>query len=625
MTASSPVPLRLRRSFGPGPWWPQRVWLLHWPLPRPAAGAWPPWEQLEPELQAGGLRWAQAAAWEPPLPRTDHPAAWVATLAARLLQPARVAASPLNGDPFAEPPLLPVPGSAATPGDPLSSPPLALDSLAFELLGEALPLAAHLLATLPRLQPLQPAGADPASLVPRLRRLRELVQRTCGDGFSDALLAEAHRRALPVWLIEPDNRLYQLGAGARSRWLAGSATEADSHFGAVLCQDKSRSHQLMRRLGLPVPRQVCVRREQELEAALARVGLPCVVKPIAQDRGRGVAVGLADLEAVRGAWHEAARYGDGAVLLESQIAGSDHRLMVLGGRFRFAVRREPPGVCGDGRRSVAALIEALNDDRRRRRARDGVSGPLLHDAALERRLAAAGLTLASVLPAGQTLLLRRNANVSTGGLRQEVSEQVHPVTRRRVEALAATLRLDALGVDLITPDIARPLEEVGGALIELNAMPQLLRTRAPELLDHLFPPQHDPHLPVRLVVRSADDGPDADLAALLEQLAPPGALCWWLAVPRRMARSLAWLGGLPLAERLRPYEDPGELLLDASVEAVLFLLDRLEVARHGLPVSRWQGLWRAQGAEAEPWPDLDAWLAAQAANTPAAGPGSAGR
>jgi D-alanine-D-alanine ligase-like ATP-grasp enzyme len=600
----------LRRTSGPGPWCARRAWLLAWPLPLPAAGAWPAWEQLEPELQAGGLRWARTSGWKPPLARADHPAAWVATLAARLLQPAGVAASPLGGDPFAQPPRLPEP-ALLRPLAPHPAPALALESLAFELLGEALPLAADLLATLPSLQPLRPHGADPASLVPRLRRLRELVQRTCGDGFNDALLTEAQRRGLPVWLIEPDNRLCQLGAGARSRWLAGTATDADSHFGAVLCQDKSRSHQLMRRLGLPVPRQICVRQERELEAALARVGLPCVVKPIAQDRGRGVAVDLPDLEAVRAAWREAARFGDGAVLVEQQIAGADHRLMVLGGRFRFAVRREPPSVCGDGRRHLAALIEALNDDRRRRRARDGVSGPFVPDAALERRLAASGLTLASVLPAGQELVLRRNANVSTGGLRREVSGQVHAATRRRVEALAATLRLDALGVDLVTPDIGRPLEAAGGALIELNAMPQLLRERAPELLDHLFPASDAAHLPVRLVVRPSDDGPDAALAALLEQLAPPGAPSWWLAVPRRMARSLAWLGGLPLAEQLRPYDDPVELLLDASVEAVLFLLDRLEVARHGLPTPEWQGLWLAPESGAEPWPALDAWLAAQ--------------
>ncbi len=617
MTALPPVPPRLRRSLGPGPWCDRRAWLLHWPLPRPAGGAWPAWAALEAELRAGGLRWG-AADWRPPLERPDHPAGWIATLAARLLQPAAVRAATLDADPFADPqdphdPLAPA-GSNAPLASP-EAPALALESLQFDLLGEALPLAADLLATLPSLQPLRPLCGDPAALLPRLRRLRELVQRCCNDGFSEALLAEADRRGLPSWLIEPDNRLYQLGNGARSRWLVASSTDADSHFGAVLSTDKSRSHRLMARLGLPVPRQVVVRGEEELAAAVARVGLPCVVKPIDQEQGRGVAVGLADLAAVGRAWQEAARYGQGVVLVEEQIEGDDHRLMVLGGRFAFAVCRQPPRIRGDGEHSVAELIEALNRDRLRRRARDGVSGPVSVDAVVRGRLATAGLSLASVLPVGQELVLRLNANVSSGGLRQDVSGRVHPATRRMVEALAATLRLDALGVDAVTPDISQPLGPGSGALIELNAMPQLLRERAGLLLDHLFPEPAAARLPAQVVVRRADDGADPALAALLERLAPPGDPRWRLAVPRAMPRSAAWL------ERLRPeaaacgrltvYREASELLLDASTAAVLFLLDRRELARHGLPLADPQAIWHepAGGPAAEPWPRLDGWLA----------------
>lgn len=601
LTVPPPIPPRLRRTLGPGPWCDHRAWLLHWPLPRPAAEPWPSWESLEAELERGGLRWGGVASWQPPLERSAHPAGWVATLAARLLQPARVLAQPLDADPFA--PLAP-------PASP-DAPPLALDSLQFDLLGEALPLAADLLATLPSLQPLRPLCRDPAGLISRLQRLREMVQRCCSDRFTEAVLAEAARRGLPSWLIEPDNRLYQIGSGARSRWLAASATDADSHFGAVLCRDKARSHRLMQRLGLPVPRQICVRGEDDLAAAVARVGLPCVVKPIDQEQGRGVAVGLADLEAVRRAWREASRYGQGGVLVEEQIAGVDHRLMVLGGCLTFAVRREPPRIRGDGRSTVATLIAALNDDRRQRHARDGVSGPLRVDAPVEERLAAAGLALESVLPAGQELVLRLNANVSTGGLRQDVSGQVHPLTRRMVEALAATLRLDALGVDVVARDIGQPLGPAVGALIELNAMPQLLSERAALLLHHLFPDPTAGHLPVRVVVRTSDDGTDPALAALLQRLAPPDDPRWVVAVPRALARTAAWLEGLRpdavATGRLRVYGDATELLLDATIPSLLFLLDREVLSRHGLPPSAPPELWWQPGPGPCPW--IEAWLA----------------
>src|SRR5262249_53157383 len=73
-----------------------------------------------------------------------------------------------------------------------------------------------------------------------------------------------------------------------------------------------------------------------------------------------------------------------------------------------------------------------------------------------------------------------NGNLSTGGTAADVTERVHPEVAARAAEAARAVGLDIAGVDVVTTDVTRPLEEVGGAVVEDNA--------APGLRSHLEPP-----------------------------------------------------------------------------------------------------------------------------------------
>ena len=88
-------------------------------------------------------------------------------------------------------------------------------------------------------------------------------------------------------------------------------------------------------------------------------------------------------------------------------------------------------------------------------------------------LARDGLQPDSVPLAGQVVALRSAANLSLGGLAEDVTDEVHPEVARTVERACRLVRLDMAGVDLITTDITRPLAETGGAILELNGRPGL--------------------------------------------------------------------------------------------------------------------------------------------------------
>jgi len=160
-------------------------------------------------------------------------------------------------------------------------------------------------------------------------------------------------------------------------------------------------------------------------------------------------------------------------MLEQHVPGDDHRLMVIDGRLVAAVRRDPPQLVGDGLRTVSELVEALNCERSVGLRRSRYRRPLALDAVVEDMLARQGLNPSSVPQTGRRVLLRSNANVSTGGTAADVTENLHPSIRNMAEQIAATLGLRACGVDFISTDRSRDPAEGGCAFIEVNAVPGL--------------------------------------------------------------------------------------------------------------------------------------------------------
>jgi cyanophycin synthetase len=76
-----------------------------------------------------------------------------------------------------------------------------------------------------------------------------------------------------------------------------------------------------------------------------------------------------------------------------------------------------------------------------------------------------------VPPDGAQVLLRGNANLSSGGTAEDVTALLPEETRDLCVRAARKVGLDVAGIDLVCADIAQPLREQGGAVIEVNAAP----------------------------------------------------------------------------------------------------------------------------------------------------------
>lgn len=338
-------------------------------------------------------------------------------------------------------------------------------------------------------------GDQPPDLGEALTRLRCI--RAQGDlGPSTAALVKAaQKRGIPVQRLD-DRSLIQLGYGKYQKRILATITAQTSCIGVDIAGDKTLTKKILEQAGIPVPPGQIVEDEEEALMVAADLGYPVVVKPDNGNQGKGVSLNLTTEEDIRGACGLVRQYSRG-LLLEKQIPGRHYRVLVVGGRAVAAAERIPARVEGDGIHTVAQLVELTNRDPRRGRGHEKCLTKIKIDRVVEAVLKRQGVGLDHIPPAGVRVLLRENANLSTGGTAVDVTADMHPDNAFLAVRAAQAVGLDVAGVDIVTADIAQPLLG-SGAIIEVNAAPGLRmhlypsegkgRDVAGEIIEHLFPP-----------------------------------------------------------------------------------------------------------------------------------------
>jgi cyanophycin synthetase len=309
---------------------------------------------------------------------------------------------------------------------------------------------------------------DDVAVIKQLREIDEDVRLGPSTG---SIVNAALARGVPYRRLTQGS-LVQFGWGVRQRRIWAAEVDATSAVSESIAQDKDLSKRLLQSAGVPVPFGRPVDDvEDGWRAATEEIGLPVVVKPLDGNQGKGVTVNVTTREHFELAFKSAEDIG--SVLVEKYLPGSDFRLLVVGNMLVAAARRDPPQVSGDGVSTVRQLVDAVNKDPRRG---DGHATSLtkmrLDDIAIE-RLRQQGLTVDSVPAKGQRVILRNNANLSTGGSATDVTDDVHPEVAQRAIAAAQIVGLHVCGVDVVAETVMRPLEEVNGGIVEVNAAPGL--------------------------------------------------------------------------------------------------------------------------------------------------------
>jgi D-alanine-D-alanine ligase-like ATP-grasp enzyme len=315
-----------------------------------------------------------------------------------------------------------------------------------------------------------------ANTIAEYRRQRsQAVQRTEQQraAFYDRVWREAASHLGAYVKTIPENILEIGLANGRTR-VHLNETAADDIVTLRLAADKLAVHRLVEAEGIPMPACLEFRVDawRPAETFLSRAEHACVVKPAhSGSGGLGVTTGVRDRRGLVLAIARAAVFGLD-LLIEHEVEGRDYRLLFLDGVLLDAFARFPPTVRGDGSATVAELVRRENV-RRLALGSSHAQTILNIDSDMLLTLRRQGLALRSVPSRDRVVIAKKVVNDNAAHQNDGVRGQLAEPIVRTARSAAAAVGVRFAGVDIITRDPSRPLEETGGVVLEVNTTPGL--------------------------------------------------------------------------------------------------------------------------------------------------------
>ncbi len=300
--------------------------------------------------------------------------------------------------------------------------------------------------------------------------------------YARIIADEAMRRGIRVEVTDPAWGELRLTHGGRTLLTRESLSELTSAVAMSRCDDKRVTRRILGEAGLAVARGRTATGDEGDSAFLGEVGR-VVVKPARGEQGRGITVGVDDVDDLFAAVELAERFCPD-VLIEEMCPGEDLRVLVVDHEVVAAAVRRPATVVADGVHDVTELV--ARHSRRRAAATGGESRIPLDDTTRD-VVAAAGWAMTDVPPQGEVIQVRRTANLHTGGTIHDVTPDLHPELVAACVAASRAIGIPVTGLDLLVESPSSP----SYVFVEANERPGLANHEpqpvVEKFVDLLFP------------------------------------------------------------------------------------------------------------------------------------------
>ncbi len=288
------------------------------------------------------------------------------------------------------------------------------------------------------------------------------------------VIEEALKRGIEVDVLDEKDNFIRLKKGDKIEYVKqATKTSLDSYITPLIMENKEVTKIILKEHGIQVPEGIAVASVQQAtehwEQFAAR---DIVVKPKSTNFGEGVMILKKPytFDQFEEAVTIALQY-DTAVLIEQFIPGKEYRFLVIGDCVVAVLHRIPANVTGDGIQTIADLIEQKNQHPLRGVGHVTPFEKLVLGEVELACLRSQGKDPSYVPQAGETVYIRENSNVSTGGDSIDFTDQIRPEYKQI--AIEAVKAVDAriCGLDMIIQDITELPDEMNYSIIELNFNP----------------------------------------------------------------------------------------------------------------------------------------------------------
>lgn len=249
-----------------------------------------------------------------------------------------------------------------------------------------------------------------------------------------------------------------------------------------IANDKQYCKRIFEKLGISHPKSIIFNQidtEMSKIRAFMKQNELYVCKPLDGTEGEGVCMNIQNLNDLNAAWNQW-KHKYSCFILEEQKDYGDLRIQVIAGKIVAACVREPASVIGDGASILSDLVKAQNKSIQK----NNPANKLELDTASMELIKKQDLSLDSIPPKGQKVVLKYVANMNQGALAIDITDQIHPDYQLWIEKLAKELELRIFALDVLTKDYRlAPTEETAWAL-EINAMPYWFHHTFSEVRQH---------------------------------------------------------------------------------------------------------------------------------------------
>lgn len=321
--------------------------------------------------------------------------------------------------------------------------------------------------------------SSPINFNGRLQEIKQTLQRETIGPSTKSICDAAKNYGLPVTELGKSG-IYQIGYGKQGRIIEAAISNKTNCVGVDISCDKFLTKQLLDIQNIPVAEGRKVFNIIGLLREAEFIGYPVVIKPQYGNKGKGVMLNLKNEKELIKAYTSLLKITKD-IIIEKYVKGNDYRICVVDYKVVAASLRVVPFVIGDGESNIKALINILNNDPLRGQDHEKPLTTIKFDKELCNCLYRQNMSLDYIPNKGEKVILRENANLSTGGIAVDCTDDVCDENIDYCIRAAKALGLDICGVDICTEDISIPINKQNGIVMEVNA--------APGIRMHHFPSQ----------------------------------------------------------------------------------------------------------------------------------------
>ncbi len=295
---------------------------------------------------------------------------------------------------------------------------------------------------------------------------------------TQAVIEDAIKNAIKVDVIDENDQFIRLEHKGKVEYVKnGNMTSKDTYISPLIMENKVVTKKVLSEKGFRVPGGYEV---STLDDAILKFDYiknkPIVVKPKSTNFGLGISIfkhGTDNIEDFSKAVLLALKE-DKDILIEEFIEGTEYRFFVIEGETKAVLLRVPANVVGDGKHTIAELVELKNENPLRGDAKKTPLKKIELGEIESLQLKEEGFSFDTILEDGQIAYLRENSNISTGGDSVDMTDEVDESYKKLAVDISDAMMAKVCGVDLIIKDIKQPATNQNYGVIEANFNPMMM-------------------------------------------------------------------------------------------------------------------------------------------------------